>query len=153
MWRFFQLAMVNHVTCVQLTRLFIYPCTSVTLGQNSLRQLLTHFLKFARPRKFSLVSVSFSSNAEFWNPAFWNRPQKQDPDKDDKNGIKTIFLPEVKFCLLNPEQGATTKESDDYIRTKDVPATQKASDTFFPQCSGYNPNCSAKFHYAAQSCT
>lgn len=31
--------------------------------------------------------------------------------------------------------GDTMKESDGYIGMKDVPATQKVPDAFFPQCS------------------
>lgn len=39
--------------------------------------------------------------------------------------------------LLRPEQGVAMKESDGYIEMKDVPATQKVPDAFFPQGSWY----------------
>lgn len=44
----------------------------------------------------------------------------------------------MKSFLLSPEQGGTAgvrKESDGCIGMKDVPATQKVPDAFFPQCS------------------
>lgn len=54
--------------------------------------------------------------------------------------------------LLRPEQGVAMKESEGYIGMKDVPATQKVPDAFFPQGSWYKL-IQAKLHHAAQSCT